>query len=111
MERIRWRPETRTAVMRTCVSSIVIGVLGLIFVALPLAAQETAKIDIEANIDSLPDNGLVGEWSIGGKKVNVTKKTFLKETRGDKFKVGQRVEVTGYMTGDELDADRIETRD
>jgi hypothetical protein len=77
----------------------------------PVFGQDTAKKDLRAKIEALPEGGLVGDWTVGGQKVRVRRETFLKERHGDKFELGQEVRVQGYMTGETLDADRIDTDD
>jgi uncharacterized protein (TIGR03437 family) len=61
-------------------------------------------------IESLPNNpNFIGEWTVGGQKVQVTDQTVIKQERGP-VAVGAFVEVFAVKRNDALEAARIEVR-
>jgi hypothetical protein len=58
-------------------------------------------------IDSMPSSGFTGKWVIGGREVQVTDKTRIKEKHG-RAEIGKYVEVEGVRDNDALIAYEIE---
>lgn len=67
--------------------------------------------DFEARIESLPSEGLIGEWRVGGRTVIVSAATEIRDDDGE-IAVGVRVEVRGSRRADNrVNATRIRVRD
>ena len=70
-----------------------------------------ASTEIHGTIDALPAGGLIGDWTVTGRKVTVTTATSLEAEHGT-FAVGDPVEVKGTVQADgSLLATRIEAED
>ncbi len=67
-----------------------------------------AKQKFYGNIEKMPASGIVGEWVISGKAVQVTKDTELQQEYGP-FKVGTFVEVEGVEYEGKFIACEVET--
>ena len=65
------------------------------------------EIKIYGVIDSMPSSGLTGKWVVGGRDVEVTDRTRIKEKHG-RAEVGMPVEVEGYRDNNRLIAYEIE---
>ncbi|WP_339136427.1 MAG: DUF5666 domain-containing protein [Candidatus Electrothrix sp. GW3-4] len=65
------------------------------------------EIKIYGVIDSMPSSGFTGKWVVGGRDVEVTDRTRIKEKYG-RAEVGRSVEVEGYRDGNVLIAYEIE---
>ena len=74
----------------------------------PNSGQEGGELDAKGRIDSLPANGLVGLWTIGGITYTVTANTETEQGFGD-FAVGQCVEVNYKAQNAERIATKIST--
>lgn len=70
-----------------------------------IVGEITAKI--HGKIEKLPQGGLIGAWTVKGKKINVTKDTNINEKYG-KIAIGVYVEVEGNAKKDAIDAFEIE---
>jgi hypothetical protein len=67
--------------------------------------------EIRATVDALPANGMVGEWTVGGRTVFVTEATRIKQKRNRPIAAGSTVEVRGNQRADgSIDANRIEAK-
>jgi hypothetical protein len=58
-------------------------------------------------IDSMPSSGFTGKWVVGGREVEVTDRTRIKEKHG-LAEIGRYVEVEGVRDNDRLIAYEIE---
>jgi len=58
-------------------------------------------------IDSMPNADLNGTWVVGGRKVEVTDRTRIKEKYG-RAETGRYVEVEGFWEGDRFIAYELE---
>jgi hypothetical protein len=67
-----------------------------------------AKQKYYGTIEKMPASGMVGEWVISGKAVQVTKDTKLKQDHGP-LQVGAYVEVEGLEYEGKFIATEIET--
>lgn len=66
-------------------------------------------IEIRAKVDALPVNGLVGEWTVGGRSVFVTDATRIK--KASRIREGATVEVRGNQRSDgAVDANRVDAK-
>lgn len=65
------------------------------------------EIKIYGAIDSMPNSGFTGKWVVGGREVEVTDRTRIKE-KYDRAAVGRYVEVEGYRDGNVLVAYEVE---
>jgi len=61
-------------------------------------------------IEKMPESGMVGEWVISGKAVQVTKDTKLEQDDGP-FQLGAYVEVEGVEYEGKFIAAEVETED
>jgi hypothetical protein len=83
---------------------------GLVGGSLHAAAAEPAvEKEFKAKIEAMPEKGWLGEWKIGGYRVAVTEATKLEEDDGQKFEIGQSVEVEGNLRDGVVYAREIET--
>jgi uncharacterized protein YdeI (BOF family) len=87
--------------MRKTAIFILIGIL--VFVAIAFAQQKFYGV-----VQTMPEQGYVGQWNIDGKTVNVTKDTKIKEKHG-KLAVGAYVEVEGVTFEGKFIASEVET--
>lgn len=60
-------------------------------------------------VNHMPHDGLLGNWEIAGRVVRVTEATVL-DAKKRKFKVGNRVDVTGKIEGSEFLAECVKKR-
>ena len=58
-------------------------------------------------IDSMPSSDLTGRWIVGGRDVEVTDRTRIKEKHG-RAEAGRPVEIEGYRDNNRFIADEIE---
>lgn len=66
--------------------------------------------ELKGAIESLPGTGLVGDWRVSGRTVNVSAGTIINQEHGAAA-VGASVEVAGTRRSDgSIDADRIEVQ-
>ncbi len=65
------------------------------------------EIKIYGAIDSMPSSGFTGAWVVGGREVEVTDRTRIKEKHG-RAEIGRYVEVEGYRNGNVLVAYEVE---
>lgn len=65
------------------------------------------EVKVYGVIDSMPDSGLIGKWVVGGRQVEVTDRTRIKEKHG-RAEVGRHVEVEGFREGNTLVAYEVE---
>ena len=68
-----------------------------------------AKQEFYGIVQTMPENGYIGQWNIAGKTVNVTKDTKIKEKHG-KLAIGAYVEVEGVTFEGKFIASEIETK-
>jgi hypothetical protein len=87
--------------MRKVAIFIVIGIL--LTVVNAFAQQKFYGV-----IQTMPEQGYVGQWNIDGKTVNVTKDTKIEEKHG-KLAVGAYVEVEGVTFEGKFIASELET--
>lgn len=67
-------------------------------------------INFQGTIESLPANGLVGDWTVSGQIVRVSTSTVIKQENGSAV-VGARVEIQGFSQPDKsITADKIEIK-
>jgi hypothetical protein len=88
--------------MRKVAIFILIGIL--LSVGIAFAQQKFYRV-----VQTMPEQGYVGQWNIDGKTVNVTKDTKIKEKHG-KLAVGAYVEVEGVIFEGKFIASEIETK-
>ena len=87
--------------------------LSALLATAPFAFAESVpgKIEFEGLIQSMPTQGLKGEWKVAGRTVVFGDGTVLKEKDG-KAVVGKKVEVEGILEKDgKITAMKIETED
>jgi hypothetical protein len=100
--------------MRTTLITTTLGALLALGGLAANAGAEDVKLpkkELKAKVEAMPEKGLLGLWTIGGHKVEVTPTTKLEEDDGQKFVIGQLVEVEGVFSGEVLHAKSIETED
>ncbi len=78
-------------------------------VALILAGGVPAKQKFYGTVELMPAGGLVGEWVISGRTMQVVPDTTVKEKHGP-LKVGAHVEVEGLEYEGKFIATEIETK-
>jgi hypothetical protein len=89
------------------IASIVALVLSLIPTALAGGKHEA---EFTGTVQSLPSNGFVGDWTVGGRTVHVTSSTRVNEEDGQ-ITVGATVKVEGRSRSDNsVDATQVELR-
>jgi hypothetical protein len=64
---------------------------------------------IYGTVEMLPENGLSGMWVVNGRRVVVTKDTFLEEKHGT-VKLGAFVEIKAIQSADSLTATKVEVK-
>jgi hypothetical protein len=69
------------------------------------------RVEFRGTIESLPDGGLIGLWSVSGQRVNVSESTRIDQEHG-RAKVGSLVEVHGVVRNGEsiVNATEIEVK-
>jgi hypothetical protein len=87
--------------MRKVAIFIIIGIL--VSVGIAFAQQKFYGV-----VQTMPEQGHVGQWNIDGKTVNVTKDTKIEEKHG-KLAVGAYVEVEGVTFEGKFIASELET--
>ncbi|MCI5135869.1 MAG: hypothetical protein D3920_12535 [Candidatus Electrothrix sp. AW2] len=65
------------------------------------------EVKVYGAIDSMPNAGLTGKWVVGGRQVEVTDRTRIKEKHG-RADIGRYVEVEGFRDGNILVAYEVE---
>ncbi len=76
-----------------------------------LAASGDDEFEFKGTIESLPADGLIGDWTVAGRIVHVTSSTRLNQQRGS-FAVGVLVEVEGRVQADgSVTAKKIKVED
>jgi len=93
--------------MKTLSMILIFGVVLSVFTGAVLAANYTSKFYGE--VESMPDNGYAGIWTINGTKVQVDNNTVIEEKHG-KASVGAFAEVKGHQSGDIFTAYEIEIK-
>ena len=93
--------------MKTLSMILMFGVVLFVFSTTVFAANYTGKFYGE--VESLPDNGYAGIWTINGTKVQVSNNTAIEEKHG-KASVGAFAEVKGQQSGDIFTAYEIEIK-
>jgi hypothetical protein len=68
-----------------------------------------AKQEFYGVVQTMPEEGYIGQWNIDGKTVNVTKDTKIEEKHG-KLAVGAYVEVEGVTFEGKFIVSEIETK-
>ena len=102
--------------MRRILMSLAIGLALLLTAGTVVAGEQgSGKTGSESRegkfygkVESLPA-GLIGTWRISGSGVNVTESTIIKEEHG-RVRIGAYVEVEGSVSGNILNARKIETK-
>ncbi len=70
-----------------------------------------SSTDFTALVQSLPQNGLLGDWQVGGTTIHVSSATEIDQSKGN-IAVGVSVEVRGTRRADgSVDAERIKVED
>ena len=76
----------------------------------PAGGQPTPFLKFYGYVESLPANGLVGTWTVGGRTVVVDPNTRIEQEHGP-VAVGAYVEVEGYLQSDgSIAATKIEVK-
>jgi hypothetical protein len=90
--------------MRKTTMLIAVGLVLALLVGTALAKQK-----FYGTVKSMPASGLLGEWVIDGKTVNVVKDTELDQEHGP-FAVGSYVKVEGVEFEGKFIATEVETK-
>ncbi len=69
--------------------------------------RKRIEVKVYGAIDSMPNAGLTGKWVVGGRQVEVTDRTRIKEKHG-RADIGRYVEVEGFRDGNILVAYEVE---
>ncbi len=93
--------------MKTLSMILIFGVVLSVFTGAVFATNYTGKFYGE--VESMPDNGYAGIWTINGTKVQVGNNTVIEEKHG-KASAGAFAEVKGHQSGDIFTAYEIEIK-